>query len=222
MRIIQGHDLASCHEQVIKHIVKNAYRDFKGDRITFPGENKQSTIECKELAMFCTTPLKGDMFIEPPRLPFSKDFMDKYTKDLLVGTAADFVYDYHDRLYRHFKVNQIQFIIEKLRSSPTSRRGVAITWDPPIDEPREDVPCLQLVHCDTRDGHLNMKVVFRSEDMLYGAGPNMYGLVHLQKYIAKEVELPVGTYTHVVFCPHLYHIRDQEHLKNFVDLWWEP
>jgi thymidylate synthase len=220
MRVIQGHDLATCHELTIKHIVKNAYRDDLGKRISFPGENKQATIECKELAIFCATPLKGQMFIPPPRLPFSEQFMRQYEHDLIYGTTADFVYDYHDRLFRHFKVNQIDYIIEKLKASPTSRRGVAITWNPMIDEPREDVPCLQLIHCDTRDGRFNMKVVFRSEDMLYGAGPNMYGLVSLQTWMGHKLLLPCGTYTHVVFCPHLYHIRDQEHLKNFVDLWW--
>ena len=44
-----------------------------------------------------------------------------------------------------------------------------------------------VVQCIIRDNKLQMKVVFRSNDMLTAAGANMFALVHLQKYIADQL-----------------------------------
>lgn len=235
MRVIQGPDLRSLHLQVIPHIVKNCYKDESGKPIFFSGENNQETIECKELALFCKTPFPKNMFVEPPLLPFSGAFMHQYFQDLVFGKkgGGEFEYDYHRRLrnwgaeFLTIGVDQVAYIIDKLKSSPSSRRAIGTTWYPHWDEIIEDVPCLQLVHFDIRDGKLNMKVVFRSEDMLLGLGPNMYGLVKLQHHIAFEIDKPIGSYTHVAFCPHLYPKRDENVLvydekrtKGFVEKWW--
>ena len=226
MRVLQAPSLAAAHTAVIRHIVKNAYLDAHGRIEEFPGENHQTTIECKELALFVKTPLLGDMFIPPPMLPFSQAFMDQYAHDLIYGSPADHVYSYHERLQKWCacqqgeSYNQINYILQKLVANPNSRRAIATTWYVNKDQTREDVPCLQVIHCDTREGKLNMKVVFRSEDMLYGLGPNMYGLVRLQEVIADTLDMKVGSYTHVTFCPHIYHRRDANHLQNFVPLWW--
>lgn len=239
MRVIQGPDLRSLHLQVIPHIVKNCYKDENRKPIFFPGENHQDTIECKELALFCRTPLEGQMFIHQPLLPFSQAFMNQYAHDLIYGKegGGSFEYDYHGRLRMwggeflscdgSIGTDQVTYIIKKLHDSPVSRRAIGTTWYPHIDEGLEDVPCLQLIHLDIRDGKLNERVVFRSEDMLLGLGPNMYGLVGLQRYIANCLNVPVGSYTHIAFCPHLYPKRDESVLVHnedrslgFVEKWW--
>jgi thymidylate synthase len=55
---------------------------------------------------------------------------------------------------------------------------------------------------------VNGKYVFRSNDMLSAAGANMYALAHVQKSIADQLELPVGSYEHISISPHIYYIRD--------------
>ena len=218
MRIVQGYCLADCHKQLLELLIRTAYRTRDGKLIQFPGENHQTTIEAKEMVVHCTTPTAGSMFVE--ELGFSQDFMDKYAHDLIYGSPAAHEYSYHERLQKWSNVagvgavNQINYVLHKLVSSPTTRRAVATTWYPNVDEQREDVPCLQLIHCDVREGKLNMKVVFRSEDMVLGAGPNMYGLVRLQETIADHIDALVGTYTHVVFCPHVYVPRDVDVLDG--------
>jgi len=92
---------------------------------------------------------------------------------------------------------------------------MAITWNPYIDEQLDDCPCLQLVQCLVRNGHLSMKVVFRSNDMLTAAGANMFALVHLQKYIAEQLGLPLGYYTHISLVPHIYYKRDVNDIEPF-------
>jgi thymidylate synthase len=233
MRIIQGHDLANLHEQLVPHIVKNCYKKPNGTPEVYPGENGQDTIECPEVTLFCRTPLYGRRFVHPPEAPFDQRFMDEYARQLIHGKTGTgfFEYDYHSRLCAWGQEwmscdgsvydDQIMYILNKLRSSPVSRRAMAITWYPQIDTEKDDVPCLQLIHLTIREGKLHMKVVFRSEDMMLGIGPNMYGLTSLQCYISNCLDVDVGTYTHVAFCPHLYIHRDADYLKAFNKSWWE-
>ena len=112
-------------------------------------------------------------------------------------------------------IDQIAYIVDKLRSSPNTRRAIAITWNPVIDEKLDDCPCLQLVQCTVRDGKLAMRVIFRSNDMLTAAGANMYALVQLQKSIADKLGVPCGTYTHISLVPHIYYIRDAHDIEPF-------
>ena len=58
-----------------------------------------------------------------------------------------------------------------------------------------------------------MRVVFRSNDMLLAFGANAYALTMLQKKIADELGLEVGTYTHIALIPHVYHKRDAKDLE---------
>ena len=60
-----------------------------------------------------------------------------------------------------------------------------------------------------------MKVVFRSNDMLTAAGANMYALVQLQRHIAGNLGLPVGSYSHISLVPHIYHTRDINDIPPF-------
>jgi len=112
-------------------------------------------------------------------------------------------------------IDQIAYIVEKLRSSPQSRRAIAITWNPVIDEQLDDCPCLQLVQCVVRDKKLHMRVVFRSNDMLTAAGANMFALVRLQNHIAGRLGVPCGTYTHISLVPHIYYLRDMNDIEPF-------
>jgi thymidylate synthase len=114
-------------------------------------------------------------------------------------------------------VDQIQYIIQKLRSFPNSRRALAITWNPVVDEHLDDCPCLQLVQCVLRNGLLDMKVVFRSNDMLSAAGANMYALVRLQQWIAERLSSGVGSYVHVSLVPHIYYLRDLDDIVPFCE-----
>jgi len=223
MRVIKGCDLANLHTQVVPYIRKNCYRDAHNVPIKFKGENGQDTIEAPPVTLICDTPAYGDRFIKNQKiLPFTQKFMEEYAYNLVHGSKSKFEYDYNERL-RHYghpgiheAVDQIYYMISKLRESPNSRRAQAITWKPWHDTTREDVPCLQLVHGTIRNGKFNMEVVFRSEDMHLGLGPNMYGLTSLQIYLANCLHVDVGTYTHIALCPHLYWWRDFDYLVGMV------
>ena len=186
-------------------------------------EDAEATVEFEEVTLQVDTPLAEPLVSSHSR--FQQRFVEQYAKDLLHGSKASFEYDYHGRLFdwgerlesggQPVHVDQIEYIVEKLRSSPVSRRAIAITWNPVIDEKLDDCPCLQLVQCLLRDGKLCMRVVFRSNDMLTAAGANMYALVQLQKSIAERLNVPCGTYTHISLIPHIYYIRDVHDIEPF-------
>ncbi len=214
MKLIRAPNLARAHELVIRYILE------KGSLLTT--ENGEKTVETDEICICVDTPFESPMV--SPCSRFKESFLQEYARNLINGSDAVFEYDYHGRLFDwgcglkengEVHQDQIRYIIDKLKEHPVSRRAVAITWCPPVDEKLADCPCLQLVQCTVRNGKLNMKIVFRSNDMLSAAGSNMYALAKLQEYIANEIGVEVGTYTHISLVPHVYFKRDAADIPPF-------
>jgi thymidylate synthase len=215
MRVIRAPAIGKAHELVIQMILEKGW--------VLRTENDEATIEFEEVALQVDTPLAEPM--ASPHSWFQQKFLDKYAHDLLNGSASSFEYDYHGRLFdwgerlstggQDVHIDQIEYIIQKLKQSPNSRRAIAITWNPVIDEKLDDCPCLQIVQCIIRDNKLHMRVIFRSNDMLTAAGANMYALVRLQKFIADKLNIPCGTYTHISLVPHIYYLRDMHDIEPF-------
>lgn len=187
-------DIATAYEDVVRHIWN------RGEIIIT--EDGATTREVRDIKIVVLEPHKGNRLStsSPLQLLATK----QYSKDLRFGCKNEFEYDYHERLFNYNGVNQIEYIKNKLKSNITSRRSVAITWMPEIDEKRKDVPCLQFIQFLIRRGKLEMYVLFRSEDMLTAAAQNMYGLTDIQSDIAKELNIEPGTYTHYVIAGHIY------------------
>lgn len=215
MKLIRAPTLSRAHELIIKYILEKGY--------TVTTENGEETVETDEICLSVDTPLEAPMV--SPNSRFKESFLSEYAKNLICGSDAVFEYDYHGRLFdwgcglveneAPVHQDQIRYIIEKLKSSPVSRRAVAVTWCPPVDDKLADCPCLQLIQCVVRAGKLDMKVVFRSNDMLSASGSNMYALVKLQEYIANEIGVPVGKYAHISLVPHIYYKRDAADIPPF-------
>lgn len=214
MKLLRAPDLARAHELVIRYILE------KGTLLTT--ENGEETVETDEVCLSVDTPLALPMV--SPSSRFKEAFLEEYARNLIEGSDSVFEYDYHGRLFDwgcglslngEIHQDQIQYIIDKLRESPVSRRAVAVTWCPPVDAKLADCPCLQLVQCVIREGKLNMKIVFRSNDMLSAAGSNMFALAKLQEHIAEKIGVGVGTYTHISLVPHVYYKRDAADIPPF-------
>jgi thymidylate synthase len=215
MRVIRAPNIARAHELVVKMLLE------KGE--VLDTEDGEATVEFDSVAMHLDTPLGQPMI--SPHSRFGQKFMERYAEDLIHGSNAVFEYDYHGRLFawgerlftggNEVRIDQIAYIVKKLSASPASRRAIAITWNPVIDEELDECPCLQLIQCLVRNGSLQMKAVFRSNDMLTAAGANMYALVSLQNYIAGQLGIPCGTYTHISLVPHIYYLRDINDLEPF-------
>ena len=215
MRIIRAPSIGRAHELVIQMILEKGW--------VLQTEDSEATIEFEEITLQIDTPLAEP--VVSPHSRFQQRFVEQYARDLLQGSHASFEYDYHGRLFdwgerleadgQPVHADQIAYIVDKLSSSPNSRRAIAITWNPVIDEKLDDCPCLQFIQCVLREGKLGMRVLFRSNDMLTAAGANMYALVQLQKSIADRLGVPCGTYTHISLIPHIYYIRDVHDIEPY-------
>jgi len=162
--------------------------------------------------------LKGIMAGSPKGL---FEYVDEVIEGIHDHLVEKFGYTYHERLFTYKTpcgeiINQIEYIIEKLRKAPYSRRAQAITWQPWKDIKTEYPPCLQRLWFRVVNGRLILHVHMRSNDALKAAFMNMYAFTELQKRIAKQLEVEVGYYMHIADSYHIYE-SDWKWAEKFVE-----
>jgi len=152
-----------------------------------------------------------------------KGTLQKYYEEVLQGTLDWAVeegrihYTYHERLFKHppESINQIDYIIKKLREKSFSRRAQATTWIPKRDMWVDSPPCLQRVWCTVRNDRLVMHTTWRSRDIFRAMHMNMLAMTELQKKIAEELGLEVGVYLDFSNSAHIYE-KSYDDVERFV------
>jgi thymidylate synthase (methanogen type) len=117
------------------------------------------------------------------------------------------------------EINQIEYIISKLKTVPYSRRAQAITWRPLIDPFHVDPPCLQRIWMRIKNDELIMQTTWRSRDLLRAWEANVNGMVRLQKQVADRLNVKLGPYLDFSNSLHIYGntIAEVEDLLNRMD-----
>ena len=142
--------------------------------------------------------------------------LQQYVMEMLDGILdfevekGNWTYTYHQRMG-----NQIDFVVNELKRNPSSRRAVMCIRTPK-DMGSDDPACLQHIQYFIRDGKLDCMVLFRSNDACKATFMNAFALIMLQKRIADELGVPVGTYIHRANSFHCYE-KDFGILKGYVD-----
>lgn len=122
---------------------------------------------------------------------------------------------YGFRWRRHFDLagggeeplDQLEAVITALRQNKSDRRVVIQMWDPMADlrADKKDVPCNLNVTPRIVNGCLDITVMCRSNDAIYGAyGANAVHFSVLQEYLAAKIGVKVGTYYQISNNFHLY------------------
>jgi thymidylate synthase len=184
-----------------------------------------------------------DPFLEPRlhrAFPGGLEDLEVYRQEVVDGvhdhwTAPEegkWTYTYHKRLFAYEiggeAVNQISYIIEKLSAAGHSRRAQAITWNPKLDPPTYDPPCLQRVWCrlladEAGKLFLNLNTHWRSRDAYKAAFMNAFALTDLQRMIAGKIgerlgqPVGVGRYCDIIDSFHIYGSYFEE-FKGFLNL----
>lgn len=141
--------------------------------------------------------------------------LEQYRQEMLDGILdfeiekGNWAYTYHSRM-----AEQIPFIIEELKRNPYSRRAVIDIRDWRYDSKTDSPACLQNIQFLIRDGRLDMKVLFRSNDACKATFMNAFALICLQEKIAGELGVEVGSYTHRANSFHCYE-KDFELLDGY-------
>ena len=102
------------------------------------------------------------------------------------------------------RINQIEYIIKKLKESPYSRRAQAITWRPLTDPYHVDPPCLQRIFMRIKNGKLIMQTTWRSRDLFRAWEANVNGMIRIQKSVADELGVDMGHYLDFSNSLHIY------------------
>ncbi len=149
---------------------------------------------------------------------YRQEVVDGIHDDWINPEEGKWSYTYHERLfnypYGNEKVDQVEYIINKLAEAPHTRRAQAITWHVKSDHVVEDPPCLQRLWCRLMEAEdaftLNMSGHWRSRDAYKAAFMNLFALTDLMKIIgerlAERLPKPVrlGRYAEFVDSFHIY------------------
>lgn len=177
----------------------------------------------------CTMIMEVEEPLSEPRIhrafPGGLEDLEIYRQEVINGVHDHWIkpeegkwtYTYHQRLFSYplgdRKVDQIDYIVERLAKTTYSRRAQAITWNVEIDPGAEDPPCLQRIWvriADTYDLTLNMNTHWRSRDGYKAAFMNMFAITELQRLIAQRIseklgkEVKVGRYADISDSFHVY------------------
>jgi hypothetical protein len=134
---------------------------------------------------------------------FNKRMMD-YSDD---GWRLNGAYGYRWR--RYFHRDQLDLVVSHLIDDPNSRRAVVAMWDPEdlkrSIEDYSDVPCNTHIYFKRKNDKLNMTILCRSNDVIWGAyGANAVHFSILQEYMASQIGIEIGDYYQVSDSYHVY------------------
>jgi thymidylate synthase len=161
--------------------------------------------------------------------------LEQYRQEIIDGILdfeiekGNWAYTYHSRMEKQFN-----FIINELRRNPDSRRAVIDVRDWEVDSKSNDPACMQHIQYFIRDRTLHCKVLFRSNDACKATYMNSFGLIMLQKKIADELDVSVGSFVLRANSFHCYEkdipmlngyvsriINDEDLTYNYIGDWEE-
>lgn len=107
--------------------------------------------------------------------------------------------------YQWNRNDQLKKCIEQLKSDNSTRQAWISIYDgKEKDLYKYDTPCTMCIGFDVINDKLNMTVVMRSNDLVFGFCNDQYCFSKLQSLVAKEIGVTVGTYYHFVHNLHIY------------------
>ena len=171
-----------------------------------------------------------DPFAEPRihrAFPGGLEDLEVYRQEVVEGVHDHWIcpdegkwtYTYHKRLFAYDiegqTIDQIAAVVDRLARTGHTRRAQAITWNPKLDGPTEDPPCLQRLWFRVLEDErgtpvLNMNAHWRSRDAYKAAYMNVFALTDLQRLVAARIAektgraVRVGRYADLVDSFHIY------------------
>lgn len=124
---------------------------------------------------------------------------------------------YGPRLLDYDGANQLDYVIDRLRTKPHSRKAVIQLFDhEDVTRPYRNVPCTCTLQFFVRGGMLEACVHMRSNDAYKGLPHDVFAFTMLQEFVACSLGYELGRYTHMVGSLHLYE-RNVESAQAYLD-----
>ena len=101
-------------------------------------------------------------------------------------------------------INQIDRVIEQIRTRPDSRRHIVTAWNPGEVDDMALPPCHAMFQFFVQDGALSCQLYQRSADLFLGVPFNIASYALLTLMVAQVVGLKPGEFVHTFGDVHLY------------------
>ncbi|MEK6889094.1 MAG: thymidylate synthase [Nanoarchaeota archaeon] len=161
-----------------------------------------------------------DTPVMEPYFRFSESYLKSYYDEICTDKLPEgTTYTYGSRLrswegkdegQNLVKIDQVKDMIDYLKKDTYRKSALALTW---IVEHElmhrylakdKGSPCIVLVQPNIQDGVLHLTVYIRSNDMFRAWPLNAFGLRKLQKIMASELGVDMGTLTTISCSAHIY------------------
>ncbi|WP_209121531.1 thymidylate synthase [Alkalihalobacillus sp. BA299] len=111
---------------------------------------------------------------------------------------------------RHFTIDQLQNVIDQIKTNPDSRRLIVSAWNVSQLDEMALPPCHLLFQFYVANGRLSCQLYQRSADLFLGVPYNIASYAALIHMIAQVTELEVGEFIHTIGDAHIY----KNHIKQ--------
>lgn len=154
-----------------------------------------------------------DEWANPKKAPYghSQEAKQKMLEERDLGPVYGFQWRHYNAPYLNFDsdytdqgIDQLQYVVEKLKTDPGDRRMLVLAWNPGMKDQMALPPCHYAFQVTVTDGKLNLMWNQRSVDVMLGLPFNIasYGiLLHL---LAKETNLAEGKLVGFLGDTHIY------------------
>ena len=113
-----------------------------------------------------------------------------------VQLRPDETYNYSERLRTHFGLDGLERCVMRLRKDAEDRKAYLTLWDNFKDlKAPFGHPCFVSLFLRKYDKKLTLTATFRTHNALDGWFQNFYGLMAIQKWVAKRVNMHTGPIT---------------------------
>lgn len=102
------------------------------------------------------------------------------------------------------QVDQIQWLLNEIKTNPNSRRMVVSAWNPAEIDEMALPPCHCLFQFQVMDGRLNCQLYQRSCDVFLGVPFNIASYALMLMMVAQVTGYEPGTFVHTLGDAHLY------------------
>lgn len=107
--------------------------------------------------------------------------------------------------YQWNRNDQLNKVVHLLKKDPTTRRASISLYDgKEIEYYEKDTICTYAINFYILEDKLNMQVMMRSNDIVYGFCNDQYCFSKLQELVAKDLNLKIGSYYHFACDIHVY------------------
>ena len=140
-----------------------------------------------------------------------EEFIEKIKNDEEFAKKHGNLGPVYGHQWRHFDadgssefVDQLQNVIDQIRTNPSSRRLIVCSWNPLMIDKMALPPCHSLFQFYVNDGKLSCMLYQRSADIFLGVPFNIASYALLTMMIAKICNLELGEFVHTLGDAHIY------------------